>query len=101
MFKRLSCFNKEEDAFVSAASAVDSYADAVELAKIMSSLAPMSEKAVRKITDVALRNSVLRKSVTFWDKTVHSLGFHHYIWEWLGYDLQYDDSEKVYSEVPF
>lgn len=96
VYKRLPFFTTEEDAFVEAVESADSFDDAVVLAKLFSNLEPMSEAGVKRIAEIAVGNRFIRESTTFWSRTKHSYGFHHYITKWLGYDLHYDHSSNSY-----
>lgn len=99
IFKRLPFFTTEGDAFIKAVESVDSFDDAVILAKLLSDLAPLSEAEVWRIAEIAVENRFIHESTTFWSRTKHSYGFHYYITKWLGYDLRYDHFTNSYVRV--
>ncbi len=99
VFKRLPFFTTEEDAFIKAVESVDSFDDAVVLAKLLSDLAPLSEAGVKRIAEIAVANRFIHESTTFWSRTKHSEGLHYYITKWLGYDLRYDHRTNSYVKV--
>lgn len=94
--KKLRVFQSEAELYVRAVESVQSYDDAVVLAKIQCCLEPLSQDYVDRIVCAAEVNPVLRESVAFWKRTRHSMGMDYYIYEWLHCKYKYDFKQRKY-----
>lgn len=90
VFKQMPMFRNEADAFVNAVRNASSYDDAVSISKVFHQLKPLTEPQVMEILSIAKKNTWIRDSTTFGRRTKHSQGFHHYMYEWIGADYQYN-----------
>ena len=66
--KKLRVFQSEAELYIRAVESVQSYDDAVVLAKIQCCLEPLSQDYVDRIVCAAEVNPVLRESVAFWKR---------------------------------
>jgi len=101
VLKRLPIFQNEAEAYVQAVEKVESYDDAVTLARIQGSLSPLAQEDIDRIIRAAEVNATLRDSVSFWNRTKHSEGMHHYIFEWLHCSYEYKWEQQKYVRTDY
>lgn len=90
VFKRMPMFDNEADAFINAVRNARSFDDTVSISKVFHQLKPLSEQQIEEVLTIAKTNAYIRDSTTFWRRTKHSQGFHHYMYEWIGVDYEYN-----------